>query len=101
MLDPDRRQRKKSEGIGANIAAAVLLTVVAIPLLLLATCVPVGFILVAVPYPEPVIGGILALATVLSAALAWHADTPGKRIGFIIAAIEIAALGVYLLFYLN
>lgn len=101
MLDPDRIPPKDDKGIGANIVAAVLLTVLAIPVLFLATCVPAGFVIAGMPDPRLGIGVLLTGAIVLCAALAYHADMPGKRIGFIAAAIEIAALGAYLLIYLH
>lgn len=99
MLDPDRDPHRDHKGWGANIVAAVLLTVLAIPVLVVATCIPAGLIMVAIPIPGLVIGVIVAAAAALCAALAYHAEYPGKRIGFIIAALEIVAFGIYLLIF--
>jgi hypothetical protein len=99
MLDPSREPRKDDKGWGANIAAAVLLTVLALPVLVVATCVPASLIMIAIPIPAVVIGVIVAAASALCAALAYHAEYPGKRVGFIIAALEIIGFGAYLLIF--
>ena len=99
MLDPDREPHRDDKGWGANIVAAVLLTVLAIPVLVIATCVPASLMMIAIPIPAVVIGVLIAAAAALCAALAYHAEYPGKRIGFIIAALEIIGFGLYLLIY--
>jgi hypothetical protein len=99
MLDPGHEPPKDKKGLGTNIVAAVLLTILAIPVLFIATCVPAGLIMVAIPYPTLVIGVIVAASAAFCAALAYHAEYPGKRIGFIVAAIEIVAFGTYVLIY--
>lgn len=87
MFDPDRKPERPSRT--TNIAVAVMLTVFAIPVLLVAGCFPAVLLTAIVPNNTAVMATIAGLAIALCAGLAYHAGTPGYRIGFIIAAIEI------------
>ncbi len=99
MLDPDRTPKPTS--LTANIVAAVLLTLFAIPVLLVAGCVPTMILVWITPKPTFVIGGVCVLAVAACAALAFHAETPGHRIGFIVGAIEVVLFCAWLLFFLR
>jgi hypothetical protein len=97
MLDPDRTPKPTS--LTANIVAAVILTIFAIPVLLIAGCIPTMILAWIVPRPEFAVGGVCILAVAGCAALAHRAESTGYRIGFIIGAIEVVLFALYLLFY--
>lgn len=96
MLDPDREPKPTS--LTANIVAAVLLTIFALPVLLIAGCIPALILEGILPNPTLAIGGVFILAVGICAALAYRAQIAGYRIGFILAAVEVVLFGLYLLF---
>ncbi|GAA0575223.1 hypothetical protein [Rhizomicrobium electricum] len=96
MLDPDRTPKPTS--LTANIVAAVLLTIFAVPVLLIAGCIPTMILAWIVPNPAIAIGGVCFLGVCGCAALAYHAESTGYRIGFIVAAVEVVLFGIYLFF---
>lgn len=98
MLDPDRTPKPTS--LTANIVAAVLLTIFALPVLLVAGCFPAMILSVIHRDMKFVVGGVCVLAIGVCAVFAHRAPSAGYRIGFIIAAIEVALFGLFALFVL-
>lgn len=92
MLDPNRNPEPPSRT--ANIVAAVLLTIFALPILATAGCFPFMILSAVVPDIRIAVVILFVLALAFCGALAYHAQAPGYRVGFIIAAAEVAILGL-------
>lgn len=97
MLDPNHEPEPTN--LTANIVAAVLLTIFAIPVLLIAGCIPTVILGLIVPDPAFAIGGVCFLAVCGCTAIAYHAESTGIRIGSIVAAVETVLFGLYLFFH--
>ena len=97
MLDPDRPPRNNDRGLAANVIAAVVLTILAVPMLVFASCIPVVAVNAVVSDIRLAVGIVAILALAICVFLAYHADIPGLRIGYIMAAIEVVAFAAWLI----